>query len=159
MGIIESVKKITEDLKIWISNNFHYIEIVDSEIKSIENTKDGKTKTIINLINGEGLTASTFAIEAQNGAQGPQGPQGPQGSQGTQGSQGPQGPQGSQGPQGVQGAQGNDGTAVNILGSYNTLEELQREVGKTGSVGDAYIVDGVLYVWSLNENVNAIEEV
>ena len=59
----------------------------------------------------------------------------------------------AQGPQGKgeQGPQGNDGTGVNILGSYNTLEDLQREVAH-GSVGDAYLVDGVLYIWSLNED-------
>lgn len=42
---------------------------------------------------------------------------------------------------------GTDGTSVTILGSYNTLAELQA-AHPTGSLGDAYIVSGDLYVWT-----------
>lgn len=41
---------------------------------------------------------------------------------------------------------GTDGTSVSILGSYNTLAELEA-AHPTGSVGDGYIVAGDLYVW------------
>lgn len=46
---------------------------------------------------------------------------------------------------------GSDGTSVNILGSYNTLEEL-RAAHPTGNVGDAYIVQGEMYVWCIDDN-------
>ena len=54
------------------------------------------------------------------------------------------GPQGQQGEQGEPGA---DGTGVTILGSYDSLSDLQ-EAHPTGNDGDAYMVDGDLYVWS-----------
>lgn len=69
------------------------------------------------------------------------------GPKGEQGETGPQGPEGPQGPKGEQGVPGKDGTGVNILGSYNSLEELQQE-HPTGNVGDAYLINGDLYVWS-----------
>lgn len=40
-----------------------------------------------------------------------------------------------------------DGTGVTILGSYKTEEELNRE-HPTGNVGESYLVDGNLYVWT-----------
>lgn len=46
---------------------------------------------------------------------------------------------------------GSDGTSVNILGSYDTLEELQA-AHPTGNVGDAYIIQGNMYVWCLDTN-------
>ena len=46
---------------------------------------------------------------------------------------------------------GSDGTSVNILGSYNTLEELET-AHPTGNVGDAYIVQGDMYVWCVDSN-------
>ena len=55
---------------------------------------------------------------------------------------------------------GKDGTGVTILGSYNTLAELEA-AHPTGSAGDSYIVAGDLYVWSTNTsswtNVGHIE--
>lgn len=49
------------------------------------------------------------------------------------------------------GTDGRDGTSVTILGSYNTVAEL-KQAHPTGSIGDSYIVDGDLYVWSTNIN-------
>lgn len=53
---------------------------------------------------------------------------------------------------------GSDGTSVTILGSYNTLAELQA-AHPTGNLGDGYIVNGDLYVWngSAWENVGTIQ--
>jgi hypothetical protein len=55
---------------------------------------------------------------------------------------------------------GKDGTSVKILGSYNTLTELQ-SAHPTGNTGDSYIVDGDLYVWATNnsrwENVGNLQ--
>ena len=42
-------------------------------------------------------------------------------------------------------------TNINILGSYDTIEDLKAE-HLTGSVGDAYLVNGDLCVWSNNKN-------
>ena len=58
---------------------------------------------------------------------------------------------GSPGPQGPQGPKGEDGTGVSILGSYSTETELKSK-HPTGEVGDAYLVEGNLYVWSLTNN-------
>ena len=48
---------------------------------------------------------------------------------------------------GTYGEKGADGTSVTILGSYNTLAELQA-AHPTGDLGDAYMVAGDLYVWN-----------
>ena len=58
------------------------------------------------------------------------------------------GPQGQQGEQGEPGA---DGTGVTILGSYDSLGDLQ-EAHPTGNDGDAYMVEGDLYVWSSTDS-------
>ena len=88
------------------------------------------------------------------GPQGPQGPQGPTGPQGDVGPQGPTGPTGAtgpkgatgeQGPQGIQGPAGKDGAGVNILGSKDSASALP----STGSAGDAWLVNGYLYVWDV----------
>lgn len=61
---------------------------------------------------------------------------------------------------GLNGSDGVDGTGVTILGSYNTLNELHT-AHPTGNAGDAYIVDGNLYVWAVDdatwENVGNIK--
>lgn len=44
------------------------------------------------------------------------------------------------------GEKGADGTGVTILGSYDSLEALKAE-HPTGNLGDAYLVNGHLYVW------------
>lgn len=56
------------------------------------------------------------------------------------------------------GTYGKDGTSVTILGSYNTLAELET-AHPTGSIGDSYLVSGDLYVWngSAWENVGQIQ--
>jgi hypothetical protein len=74
------------------------------------------------------------------GATGATGPQGPQGIKGDTGDQGPQGPQG---PQGVQGIQGEQGAGLTILGTLADPSELPA----TGNDGDAYLIDGDLWVW------------
>lgn len=52
---------------------------------------------------------------------------------------------------GAKGQQGADGTGVTILGSFET-EEALREAHPTGSVGDAYLINGNLYVWCEDDN-------
>lgn len=47
----------------------------------------------------------------------------------------------------ISGRDGQDGSSVTILGSYNTLAELQA-AHPTGNTGDGYIVAGDLYVWN-----------
>jgi len=48
----------------------------------------------------------------------------------------------------VKGEDGKDGTSVTILGSYDTLAQLQA-AHPTGSAGDSYMVGDDLYVWSV----------
>lgn len=72
----------------------------------------------------------------------PRGLDGLDGIDGIDGELGPTGPTGPTGPA---------GTSVRILGSYDTYEDLIAE-HPTGNVGDSYLVDEALYVWSENEN-------
>lgn len=64
------------------------------------------------------------------------------------------------GPMGAQGLTGATGTGINILGSYPTYAALIA-AHPTGNAGDAYLVQGDLYVWdSINtqwDNVGNIE--
>ena len=53
---------------------------------------------------------------------------------------------GPKGDKGTDGAPGKDGTGVTILGSYDSLETLKAE-HPTGNAGDAYLINGHLYVW------------
>ncbi len=46
---------------------------------------------------------------------------------------------------------GYDGTSFTILGHYDDINELQKE-HPVGNIGDAYIVDGNLYIWADNTN-------
>ena len=59
------------------------------------------------------------------------------------------------GPRGPEGPQGPAGTGVTILGSFDSPSELP----PTGNNGDAYLVQGDLYVWSGTEwdNVGTIQ--
>ena len=125
---------------------------------------------------GDAFTYSDFTEEQLEGLKGPQGERGPKGDPGAKGEQGPkgdpgtkgeQGPKGDaftysdfteeqleglKGPQGERGPKGEDGTGVTILGSYNSLEELE-SAQPTGNLGDSYLVDGYLYVWDeINSN-------
>ena len=133
-----------------------------------------------------GLTEALDTIEKTEGPQGPAGPQGPQGLQGIQGPKGDTGNQGLQGLQGLQGPKGDtgerglqgiagpegpqgltgpkgdkgaDGTGVTILGSYPTANDLNIAHPTGNTVGDAYIVEGDLFVWngSIFENVGRIQ--
>ena len=60
------------------------------------------------------------------------------------------------GQAGPPGPQGPEGSAVSILGSFSSVIELET-ANPTGSVGDAYLVNEDLYVWSSTESewVNA----
>jgi len=90
------------------------------------------------------------------GLQGEIGPVGPQGDQGIQGERGEQGVIGNTGPKGDTGSigpQGEQGAGVNILGSFNTEQEL-RDAHPTGSPGDAYMVGPEMWVWSVDDWIN-----
>ncbi len=59
-------------------------------------------------------------------------------------------PRGEKGEQGPQGETGPAGTSIKILGSYENLQDLQREHSQ-GEAGDGYLVGSNLYVWSEND--------
>jgi len=86
-----------------------------------------------------GPTGAASTIPGPTGATGPTGPMGPTGATGPQST--------VQGPTGPTGAQGNPGTSVVILGSYDTYAQLVA-AKPTGTLGDSYLVNGVLYVWT-----------
>lgn len=98
---------------------------------------------------GDKGDAGTQGIQGTKGDQGVQGIQGEQGTQGTQGPKGDKGDRGDKGPKGDKGdrgEKGDDGTSVKILGSLNSTAELP----VNGNIGDGYLIDGFLYVWSDN---------
>lgn len=70
------------------------------------------------------------------------GPTGPKGDTGEKGIQGDMGPTGPTGPV---------GKGLEILGTYNTLEELKQK-HPVGTDGDSYIVNGELYIWDSTIN-------
>lgn len=88
--------------------------------------------------------------KGKTGVPGPMGPRGYTGAKGDQGDQGPigpvgpQGPQGERGEQGPQGEQGPEGAGIRILGELDNPSELP----PSGNLGDAYIIDGDLWVWN-----------
>jgi hypothetical protein len=80
-----------------------------------------------------------------------QGPTGVTGATGSTGAAstvtGPTGPTGTTGPTGATGVAGADGTSVRILGSYASQAALTT-ARPTGTLGDGYLVNGELYVWT-----------
>jgi peptidoglycan/xylan/chitin deacetylase (PgdA/CDA1 family) len=106
-----------------------------------------------------GLTGAqgVAGADGEDGPIGPQGPIGPKGDKGDVGAKGNTGATGPTGPQGVKGDTGADGTGVTILGAFDNESELPA----TGDAGDGYLIDGALYVWSIDssswENVGNIQ--
>jgi microcystin-dependent protein len=84
-------------------------------------------------------------------------PSAPWGLLASKGDAGPEGPVGPEGPEGPEGPKGNDGTGVNILGE----REDEQSLPSSGQPGDAYLVQGDLYVWDEGEtdwiNVGTIQ--
>ncbi|MGL5244090.1 MAG: phage upper tail fiber protein, partial [Sarcina sp.] len=87
-------------------------------------------------------------LKGDTGDRGPKGDQGLKGEQGSIGPIGPQGERGPVGPKGDKGDKGKDGTGINILGSKDNVSQLP----VTGKIGDGYLINGDLYVWSSNNN-------
>lgn len=98
----------------------------------------------------EGVATDT-GVEAR-GSEGPQGAQGPAGPQGAPGPKGDKGDPGEAGPAGPQGEPGKDGTGVSILGTKPSADELPPDGNQKG---DAWLVNGDLYVWSGEAWTNA----
>jgi Collagen triple helix repeat (20 copies) len=90
-------------------------------------------------------------MRGAQGVAGPVGATGPAGPAGPEGPTGPAGSQGSQGPQGPAGPEGPVGTGLKIVGTVATVGALPA----TGTTGDAYLVGGVLYVWTGSAWTNA----
>ena len=91
------------------------------------------------------------SLRGARGLQGPRGSQGPAGPKGDTGAAGPSGPQGATGSQGPQGPKGDVGAGLKIVGTVATAGDLPA----SGTVGDAYLVTGDLYVWTGSAWTNA----
>lgn len=93
------------------------------------------------------------------GIQGPVGPTGntgdtgPTGDTGATGDTGPMGPTGPTGSTGPTGDTGPMGASITILGTYDSLEELQ-QAHPTGSTGDSYTIQGDVYTWDGSSWIN-----
>lgn len=94
-----------------------------------------------------GMAIGATGPQGPTGAAGPVGPQGPTGPTGPEGPTGPKGPTGPQGPTGPTGPAG---TSFTIMGTYDTLYDLQ-QAHPTGHLGDAYMVGEDVYIWSEND--------
>lgn len=94
---------------------------------------------------GDAFTFQDFTEEELASLKGDTGPEGPMGPQGEQGPEGPMGPKGDTGPEGPM------GTGINVLGSF----ESEGELPSSGSLGDAYLIGGSLYVWDGSKFINA----
>ena len=95
-----------------------------------------------------------FAVRGPTGPQGAQGPEGPQGATGATGENGATGPAGTPGeigPTGPTGVTGAPGAAIHLLGSYDSLAQFELD-HPTGTPGDAWLVEGDLFVADENGN-------
>ena len=89
------------------------------------------------------------------GAKGDTGATGAKGDKGDKGDKGAKGDKGDTGPAGPKGDKGENGTSVKILGTKPSASDLPAK----GEIGDAWLVNGNLYVWADNswENVGNIQ--
>jgi hypothetical protein len=97
----------------------------------------------------DGKTAAQIAASARGprGLQGSSGPAGPTGAAGAIGPAGPKGDTGDAGPSGSQGPKGDKGdvgAGLEIVGTVTSESALP----SSGTTGDAYLVDGDLFVWT-----------
>jgi len=77
-----------------------------------------------------------------------QGPKGEKGDTGPTGSTGPKGDTGATGPAGPLGPAGKDGTGISINGNLTNPSQLP----STGATGEAYLINGSLWVWIPSAN-------
>ena len=105
----------------------------------------------------KGDTGDTGA-KGDTGNTGKTGATGGKGDTGPKGDTGDTGATGDTGPAGAKGDTGATGTGITIKGSYDTYEELIHD-HPTGEPGDAYLVNGNLYIWNGTtwENVGNIK--
>ena len=96
--------------------------------------------------------------KGDKGDTGETGATGQKGDAGSKGDTGDTGATGDTGPAGAKGDTGATGTGITIKGSYDTYEELIHD-HPTGEPGDAYLVNGNLYIWNGTtwENVGNIK--
>ena len=96
--------------------------------------------------------------KGDKGDTGETGATGQKGDTGSKGDTGDTGATGDTGPAGAKGDTGATGTGITIKGSYDTYEELIHD-HPTGEPGDAYLVNGNLYIWNGTtwENVGNIK--
>ena len=140
-----------------ITEEAGYFKIESNYLTGLASSFDPDEEVVITFaragdVGPQGATGPTGAQgdTGPTGAQGITGETGPTGSVGPQGDTGPAGPTGPTGadsivpgPTGPTGSTGPQGTGLNILGSFAEVGLLP----PSGSVGDAYLVDGDLYVW------------
>ena len=154
-----SVAQKLQQVQSSVSATYNYVtqvqEQTQKEIEQVAKGADGKdagfgnvtasvdnntgTPSVIVTTSGDN-TAKNFNFEFHN-------------LKGATGQAGKDGANGTDGRDGRDGRDGKDGTSVTILGSYNSLADLQRE-HPTGSLGDSYIIGTDLYVWYGSQWVN-----
>lgn len=134
---------ITPDLWVWSPNTNEYLNAGPVQGPPGADGLPG--------IAGVAGVAGPAGVPGVDGPAGATGLQGITGATGPAGADGVAGPTGATGPAGVAGATGPagpQGTGLTILGSFATTADLP----PSGSAGDAYLVQGDLYVWSATSN-------
>jgi hypothetical protein len=98
-------------------------------------------------LNGKTAVQIAASVHGPRGLQGPAGPAGAAGTAGPKGdtgAAGATGPGGPTGPQGPKGDKGDVGAGLKIVGTVAS----QSALPTSGTTGDAYLVNGDLFVWT-----------
>ena len=110
-------------------------------------------ETVDRTMTGVSGVAGPAGPRGPQGATGPAGPAGPRGATGPAGPAGPRGETGPAGPRGETGPRGEPGSGFQLLGTKPTAGELPGDA----HAGDAWLVEGSVWVWSGSEWTNVGE--
>ena len=110
-------------------------------------------ETVDRTMTGVSGVAGPAGPRGPQGATGPAGPAGPRGETGPAGPAGPRGETGPAGPRGETGPRGEPGSGFQLLGTKPTAGELPGDA----HAGDAWLVEGSVWVWSGSEWTNVGE--
>lgn len=128
-------------------NPFTYADFTPTQLGGLKGEKGDKGEQGIQGERGIQGVKGDRGLQGEQGLKGDKGDTGftgAKGDKGEQGIQGIKGDTGSRGPKGEQGIQGEVGTGLNVIGSLASTSELP----PTGNVGDAYLINGDLHIWS-----------
>jgi len=146
------LKYLQEDGSIWVKSFMDGVtQILPADADRATAFRNA-APLVAKWLQVDGSIVNSFPSSGGGGGTGPVGPPGPPGQQGPQGVPGQDGAQGPKGDPGQDGAQGPPGTGIVIIGSLEDPSELPDGANTTG---DAYLIDGHLWVWDGTEWIDA----